>query len=87
MSIVERPPITEKARENRLRRKADRLGYALRKNRVRDPDAPDFGVWWLVQVRVWTGSRWELVANPVRSADAWIGPFATLDEVEARLTS
>jgi hypothetical protein len=32
-----------KVRENRLRRKAERVGLKLEKSRRRDPDAPDFG--------------------------------------------
>ena len=33
----------EKVRENRLRRKLDRMGYRLVKARRRDPDAIDYG--------------------------------------------
>ncbi len=32
-----------KARENRARRAAERRGYAIRKSRVRDPLAVDYG--------------------------------------------
>jgi len=32
-----------KVRENRLRRKLDRMGYRLTKSRVRDPDALTYG--------------------------------------------
>lgn len=38
----------EKARENRLRRAAERHGYLLVKSRRRDPLAPDFGLYVLV---------------------------------------
>lgn len=37
-----------KIRENRLRRMADRQGYALRKSRRRDPRALDYGTYMLV---------------------------------------
>ena len=42
----------DKVRENRLRRKADRMGLRLLKSRRRDPDAIDFGLYALVTVDV-----------------------------------
>ena len=39
---------SEKVRENRLRRMAQRQGLILQKSRRRDPRAPDFGTYWLV---------------------------------------
>lgn len=62
----------EKVRENRLRRMADRQGLTLRKSRRRDPRAPDYGVYWLMDR-----------ANVLAPGD---GPGLTLDEVERRLT-
>ena len=38
----------EKSRVNRLRRKAARQGYQLRKTRRVDPDAKDYGTYTLV---------------------------------------
>jgi hypothetical protein len=38
----------EKVRENKLRRMADRRGYDLAKSRARDPQAPDYGRWTLI---------------------------------------
>ena len=38
---------TEKVRELRLRRMAERQGLALRKSRTRDPRALNYGVYWL----------------------------------------
>src|SRR5215210_2836640 len=38
----------EKVCENRLRRMAQRQGLELRKSRVRDPRAIDYGKYWLV---------------------------------------
>lgn len=63
----------EKVRENRLRRKAERQDLRLVKSRRRDPDATDFGTYWLV---------------PEGDSDdsSRRGPFADLDEVEAALT-
>jgi hypothetical protein len=39
--------LAEKARENRLRRMADRQGYRLTKSRRRDPRANVYGSYWL----------------------------------------
>jgi hypothetical protein len=39
---------TEKVRENRLRRMADRRGYMIQKSRRRDPRAVDYGNYWIV---------------------------------------
>ena len=39
---------TDKVRENRLRRAANRQGLKLIKSRRRDPRALDFGAYWLV---------------------------------------
>ena len=74
----------EKVRENRLRRMAERQGYALRKSRRRDPRALDYGEIMLLREMLQdpqTG-RWELVASPEQSHDAWEGPFHDLDELE-----
>lgn len=38
----------EKARENRVRRMAERQGLSLRRSRRRDPYATGFGNYWLV---------------------------------------
>ena len=38
----------EKARENRLRRKAERQGYEMRKSRLRDPRAIGYGTYQLI---------------------------------------
>ena len=35
--------MNDKVQENRVRRKAERQGYVLRKSRRRDPNARDFG--------------------------------------------
>jgi hypothetical protein len=40
--------VAEKVKENRLRRIAGRRGLILRKSRRRDPQAVDFGAYWLV---------------------------------------
>lgn len=42
---------TEKVRENRLRRMAERQGYRLVKSRRRDPLATDFGTYTLEGAR------------------------------------
>jgi len=66
----------EKVHENRLRRSAERQGYALLKSRRRDPQAIDYGEMWL---------RWVDAANPERSDDPWVGPFWSLEELESWL--
>ena len=70
--------MSEKVRENRLRRMADRQGLRLEKSRRRDPHANDYGLYNLFAHdtggAVWPSAPW--------------GPFvATLDEVEEYLTS
>jgi hypothetical protein len=40
---------TEKSRETRLRRMAERQGLTITKSRRRDPRAIDYGRWWVVQ--------------------------------------
>lgn len=50
-SGIERVPVSEKVRENRLRRAAQRQGLFLRKSGRRDPRAIDYGVYWLVNRR------------------------------------
>ncbi len=41
----------EKARENRLRRKAERQGFKLGKSRLRDPDATGYGTYTLTSAK------------------------------------
>lgn len=67
---------SEKVRENRLRRKADRMGLHVVKSRRRDPDALDYGLYMIADNE--TGGT----IHP-----NYIGqPFALdLDEVEACL--
>ena len=78
----------EKARENRLRRMADRQGYALRKPRRRDPRALDYGELWLMQFAVEDESgRVLTLDDPEHTDDAWLGPFRSLDQLEEWLMS
>lgn len=63
---------TEKIRENRLRRQAERQGYALKKDRARDPLATDYGHWYIV--------------NPATGSSVVGNPITNLDEVEQWLT-
>lgn len=69
----------DKARENRLRRMADRRGYKLTKSRSRDPKALDYGLYAVVDHR--TGGA----VNPA-IAGRWSCSW-TLDEVEQWLTA
>jgi hypothetical protein len=71
--------INEKARENRLRRIAERHGYRLTKSRSRDPQACDYGLYGVLDVRT-NGA-----VNPAL-ANRWVHSW-TLDHVEEWLTS
>jgi hypothetical protein len=66
----------ERVRERRLRRMADRQGFALRKSRRRDPRAMDYDGWMIVDAFTNT-----IVAGELNSRRA-----LSLDEVEAYLT-
>jgi hypothetical protein len=48
---------SEKVRELRLRRMAERQGLALHKSRRRDPHALDFGHYWLTKGTTLAGTR------------------------------
>jgi hypothetical protein len=67
---------SEKVRELRLRRMAQRQGLRLHKSRRRDPRALDFDQWMIVDV--FTNS---IVAGELNTPRA-----LTLDQVEAYLT-
>ena len=66
---------TDKVRENRLRRAAQRQGLTLAKSRRRDPRAYDWGTYMLVDAQ--TGA---VVASGARS-----GYMMSLDDIEAEL--
>jgi hypothetical protein len=69
-------PDSEKIRENRLRRMADRQGLALRKSGRRDPRAIDYGMYALI----------EPVTNAI-VVGAASGRFDfSLDDIESYLT-
>lgn len=67
---------TEKAREMRLRRMADRRRLRLEKSRSRDPRAYDFGTYHLVDPRV----------NTIVAGNTSDGYGLSLDDVERALT-
>ena len=82
MNVMMAGEQADKVRENRLRRMADRQGYVLRKSRVRDPRALDYGTYWLVNQR--TGG-----IDFGRAPGDYIsfgGQSFYLDDVEAFLT-
>lgn len=68
-------PQEEKVKENWLRRIAERRGYCLEKSRRRDPKAPDFGRFRLIDVR----------ENRAVLGDAPLQFSATLDDIEGWL--
>ncbi|MFI6329880.1 hypothetical protein ACIBBG_16455 [Micromonospora chersina] len=63
--------MSDKVRENRLRRMAERQGLKLLKSRRRDPRATDYGKYWLANVSTDTLETGE--------------HGLTLDEIEAYL--
>jgi hypothetical protein len=63
----------DKTRETRLRRAADRQGLRLERSRRRDPQATDYGRYWLVDL---------VTSDVVAGADSLERPSMTLDEVE-----
>ena len=67
----------DKVRENRLRRMAERQGYALRKSSRRDPRAIDYGMYMLVDPQNNT---------VVAGAEGTGRPNLSLDDIEAWLT-
>lgn len=67
--------MSEKVRENRLRRKAARQGLALRKSRSRTPEAPDYGTYCLVDES----------SNCFALADRNMGYGYDLDDIEKYL--
>jgi hypothetical protein len=72
-------PITEseKVRENRLRRMANRQGLGLSKSRTRDFRAIDFDRWMI----------FDIITNTIVAGTGGTGrPNMTLDEVERYLT-
>jgi hypothetical protein len=42
----------DKVNENRVRRMAERQGFALQKSRRRDPNAMDFGGYWIIDPNI-----------------------------------
>jgi hypothetical protein len=68
---------SEKVRENRLRRMAERQGLALVKSRRRDRRAADYGKYMLVN---------PYNSNAVVLGSGPVGPDLDLDDVEAHLT-
>lgn len=67
---------SEKARENRIRRTADRRGFVLVKSRRRDPKALDFGLYLLLP---------HGVDDSAAAAAFRAGEGASLDAIEGRL--
>jgi hypothetical protein len=66
----------EKIRENRLRRKASRMGLAVEKSRRRDPQATDYGSYMIVDTNT----------NAVVALGLQSGYGLSLDQVEAALS-
>ncbi|MGE0118703.1 MAG: hypothetical protein AB7S71_18250 [Dongiaceae bacterium] len=69
----------EKARENRLRRMAERRGLCIEKSRRRDPGALTYGRYWLLRGK---GSVREIVRDLPYDYDNDRECTTTLDEIE-----
>ncbi len=69
----------EKVRENKLRRMAARQGYMLQRSKRRDPDALDYGLYWLVDI----STNFVVFGGPGVTG----GPTADLDDIEEWLTT
>lgn len=67
---------TEKTRENRLRRMAERQGLKLERSRRRDPRASDYGTYRLVNPET----------NTIEAYGGYCDYGMTLDEIERSLT-
>lgn len=65
----------EKARENRLRRIAKRQGYLLMKCRFRNPEALEYGRFWII----------DPLANAIVSGFGGWNHTASLDDIEGFL--
>jgi hypothetical protein len=76
--------VTEKSRETRIRRMADRQGLKLVKSRTRDPYATDYGLYWLDVAWVMDGAIKRYVTADQAN---WRGPFDSLEDVEKYLTT
>lgn len=63
----------EKVRENKVRRKLERMGYRLEKSRRRDPDAIDYGLYAIVDPET---------HGLMHPSASWGAHALTLDEVE-----
>lgn len=70
--------MTDKVRENRLRRVAERRGFYLAKSRSRDRRAIGYGCYWILDPDIHGG----VIAGAERGH-----PALNLDEVEAFLDS
>lgn len=66
----------EKVRENRFRRKLDRMGYRLAKSRRKDPDAIDYGLFAIIDLEssgtVHTSAPWGIYTLTLDDVEAWI---------------
>ena len=67
-----RPNIVQ---ENRVRRTAKRRGFILRRSRRRDPQALDYGRYWLIDPRLdglALGGEWGVELDDV---EAWLNSY------------
>ena len=73
--------MSDRTRETRIRRKANRQGLQLVKSRLRDPDALGYGRYMLVDADTNLALQYDGMVGPTGQ------PNWTLDEIEKWLTS
>lgn len=76
--------VDTKARENRLRRKAQLFGLRLERSRRRDADAPDFGTYRLIHENtelVYMSGAWGRYGLTLDQVAEALGAFNDLDRV------
>lgn len=78
--------MSQKVRENRLRRMAQRQGLELQKSRARDPRALGFGGYMLVEVRrnaVVAGAEGHAYSLTLDEAEHWLTTGTLADELKS----
>ena len=64
--------MSEKTRENRLRRAATRQGLTLKKSRTQDERALTFGTWWIINARTNVLLNGEDGFRDLDDVEAWL---------------
>lgn len=65
-------PLDDRVRENRIRRIAERRGFIVQRSRRRDPQALDYGKYWLIEAE---GMREVLSRVELDDVEAWLKAY------------